>query len=108
LSARITSAHGFILRRHAMRLEPNKCLWIGGVGAVVTALCCFTPILVIALAAIGAASLVAYLDAVLFPLLAFFLFVAGYGWLCARKRPAEGNSAESAPGQTAGKGSLMP
>ena len=39
----------------------------GVIGAVVAAVCCFTPLLVIALAAVGLPALTGYLDYVLFP-----------------------------------------
>jgi len=45
----------------------------GIVGTVITALCCFTPVLVVLFGALGLAGLVGYLDYVLFPLLAVFL-----------------------------------
>ena len=48
---------------------------IGAVGSLVTALCCFTPVLVIVLGSLGLAGAVAYLDVVLLPLLALFLAV---------------------------------
>ncbi len=57
----------------------TKLPWIAGIGAGITALCCFTPVLVIALTAIGAAGMVAYLDRVLLPLLGLFLLLTGYG-----------------------------
>lgn len=59
--------------------RPKRLVWIGGIGAVVTAMCCFTPALVVLLGAMGAAAAIAYLDAVLLPLLALFviIFVAG-------------------------------
>ena len=52
---------------------------IGLIGTGVTALCCFTPILVIAFSGMGAGALIAYLDMVLFPLLGFFLILTAYG-----------------------------
>ncbi|MCZ6730321.1 MAG: mercury resistance system transport protein MerF [SAR324 cluster bacterium] len=51
----------------------------GGIGTFVTGLCCFTPILVIGVAAAGAASIVAYLDYVLFPMLGFFMILTIFG-----------------------------
>jgi mercuric ion transport protein len=39
----------------------------------VTALCCFTPVLVILLSAVGLSAIVGYLDYVLFPALAIFI-----------------------------------
>lgn len=47
----------------------SKLLKTGIVGTIITAICCFTPLLVWALSAIGLASLVGYLDIVLLPLL---------------------------------------
>lgn len=46
-------------------------------GTVVIALCCFTPVLVVALAAMGPGALTPYLDVVLFPALAILIVVTG-------------------------------
>jgi len=52
----------------------NKSLFkTGVVGSVIAALCCFTPVLVILLGALGVSALVGYLDYVLLPLLGIFL-----------------------------------
>jgi mercuric ion transport protein len=51
----------------------DKTVRFGVIGAVVVALCCFTPILVILLAAVGLSWAVGYLDYVLFP--ALFIFI---------------------------------
>jgi len=48
------------------------------VGSAIVALCCVTPILVIALGALGFAAIVGWLDLVLFPMLAVFLGLTGY------------------------------
>ena len=53
-------------------------LKVGVVGSVITALCCFTPILVVLFAVIGLAWLVGYLDYVLFPALFIFLGITFY------------------------------
>jgi mercuric ion transport protein len=54
----------------------NKSLLKTGViGAIIAALCCFTPILVIIFGALGLSALVGYLDFVLFPLLGLFLII---------------------------------
>ena len=53
--------------------DGRRVLRIGIIGAVVAALCCFTPILVVLLGAVGLAALTGYLDYVLFPALAFFI-----------------------------------
>ena len=50
-----------------------KLLKVGIIGSVVTALCCFTPILVILLGAVGLSAIVGYLDYVLLPALATFI-----------------------------------
>jgi|TARA_R100000093_G_scaffold70136_1_gene42852 mercuric ion transport protein len=42
------------------------------IGAVIVALCCFTPVLVVLFGAVGLASLTGYLDYVLLPALVFF------------------------------------
>lgn len=51
----------------------------GGTGAVIAAVCCFTPALTSILAIAGLASLVGYLDLVLLPMLAgcLLLFFIG-------------------------------
>ena len=58
----------------------NRLLRIGIIGTVLTALCCFTPVLVVLFGALGLAALVGYLDYVLFPLLAVFLLLVVVGW----------------------------
>ena len=57
----------------------NKLPIIGGIGTGILALCCFTPILVIALTALGAAGIIVYLDSFLLPMLGFFIILTGYG-----------------------------
>jgi len=48
-------------------------LKFGLIGAVITALCCFTPVLIVLFAAVGLGWAVGYLDYVLFPALFIFL-----------------------------------
>lgn len=57
----------------------TRLIATGLIGTIVTAICCFTPVLVIALGALGLAAAVGYLDLVLLPLLGVFvaLLVAG-------------------------------
>jgi len=57
----------------------NKLLKTGAIGTVLAAICCFTPLLVWVLSAIGLTSLVVYLDVVLLPLLAIFLIMLVIG-----------------------------
>lgn len=46
------------------------------IGAAVVAVCCFTPILVLLLSAVGLGALTGYLDLVLLPALVLFLLLA--------------------------------
>jgi mercuric ion transport protein len=59
--------------------SPNKCLKVGTWGAVVTALCCFTPILVLGLGVVGLGMLTSYLDYLLLPVLGLFIVLAIFG-----------------------------
>jgi mercuric ion transport protein len=61
-------------------MDANKSLKAGIWGSIITAICCFTPVLVVGLGLIGLAALTSYLDYVLFPLLGFFLILTFYGW----------------------------
>lgn len=67
----------------------DPLLRIGAVGTVITALCCFTPVLVWVLVPLGVAGAVAWLDYVLLPLLAVFVLVAliGLGSRLRRRGP---------------------
>ncbi|MEH6547042.1 MAG: mercury resistance system transport protein MerF [Sneathiella sp.] len=57
----------------------NKKLFnVGLAGTVITALCCFTPVLVIVFGAFGLSALVGLLDYILLPLLAIFVIITGY------------------------------
>lgn len=51
----------------------------GALGATTMGLCCFTPLLVIGLGAVGLSAWLAWLDYVLLPGLAASLIVLGYG-----------------------------
>lgn len=55
----------------------------GIIGAIITALCCVTPLLPWVLGGVGLSGLlnVLYRDAVLFPLLFLFIGMAGYAYL---------------------------
>lgn len=56
-----------------------RWVWIGGVGAALAALCCFTPVLIVLLGAVGLAALTGYLDYVLLPALLLFVGMLVYG-----------------------------
>ncbi len=69
-------------------MNDKNLLRTGIVGSVIVALCCVTPVLVIALGALGLAAIVGWLDFVLFPLLAGFLGLTGYAlYRCQRSAP---------------------
>ena len=63
----------------------NNLFKTGLIGTIVTAICCFTPILVWVFTALGIGGLIVYLDMVLLPLLGVFIalllwaFVKGRG-----------------------------
>ena len=68
-------------------MDDRRLLRTGIIGSAVVAVCCFTPVLVILLAATGLAAITGWLDYVLLPALAFFLGLTGYAlWKrrCAR------------------------
>lgn len=70
-------------------MDDKKVMWTGGIGAVIAAVCCFSPVLVILLGAVGLSALTGYLDYVLFPALALCIALIGYGLYKRRQRPAE-------------------
>lgn len=50
----------------------------GVIGTVIAVLCCFTPVLVVLLGAVGLSWLIGYLDFVLFPALFIFIGITIY------------------------------
>ncbi|MGE3151963.1 MAG: mercury resistance system transport protein MerF [Nitrospiraceae bacterium] len=59
-------------------MNRNRLMTFGLTGAALTALCCFTPILVGLLGLVGLGAVTGYLDYVLLPALAAFLGLALY------------------------------
>ena len=59
-------------------MNDQKLMRVGVIGTVVAVLCCFTPILVIALSALGLSALTGMLDIVLLPLLGIFIGIMVY------------------------------
>jgi mercuric ion transport protein len=57
----------------------NRVLAAGLAGSVITALCCFTPVLVMVLSLLGLGAVTGYLDYVLLPGLVAFLGLTLYG-----------------------------
>ncbi len=70
-------------------MNDKKLLGIGIGGTVVAALCCFTPILVVLLGALGLSAALGWLDYVLFPALAFFIGLTIYAVYRRQKRQAQ-------------------
>ncbi len=68
----------------------RKLIATGITGTVIAALCCFTPILVVALGAVGLSAVLGWIDFVLFPALAFFIGLTIYA--IARKTRRERRS----------------
>jgi mercuric ion transport protein len=66
-------------------MDTKRLFKIGAVGTIVAAICCFTKVLVILLAAVGLSSLLGVLDFVLLPALAFFIGLMFYAYFKTRK-----------------------
>tara|TARA_R110002111_G_scaffold243436_1_gene305432 strand:- start:133 stop:375 length:243 start_codon:yes stop_codon:yes gene_type:complete len=62
-------------------MKKSTLLKTGIVGTVVVALCCFTPVLVVLLGAVGLGALVGHLDAVLMPALVLFVGLTIYAMM---------------------------
>lgn len=62
----------------------DRFLKIGIIGTVITALCCFTPVLAVLFGVVGLSAVVGYLDYVLLPALAVFVLITIYALI----RPA--------------------
>ena len=61
-------------------MEKKRLFKVGAIGAIIAAICCFTPVLVILLAALGLSSLVGLLDIVLLPALGLFIGLMVYAY----------------------------
>jgi mercuric ion transport protein len=59
-------------------MNDRKLLGTGIIGSAIAALCCFTPLLAVGLAALGLAAWLAYADYVLLPALLFFLALTAF------------------------------
>jgi mercuric ion transport protein len=54
-------------------MKTSTLLRTGTIGVIISALCCFTPVLALIFGAVGLAAWVGYLDYVLMPALLFFV-----------------------------------
>jgi mercuric ion transport protein len=59
-------------------MSADRLLSISIVGTVLAALCCFTPVLVVILGALGLSAWIGGLDAVLLPALLIFILITVY------------------------------
>jgi len=59
-------------------MNDRHLLKVGSIGSVIAAVSCFTPLLVGLFGAIGLSAWLGWIDYVLFPVLGFFLTLAGY------------------------------
>ena len=69
-------------------MNDKKIVATGIIGTIIAALCCFTPVLVILLGAVGLSAIVGYLDYVLLPALAFFVCLTIYALWRRRRNQA--------------------
>lgn len=58
-------------------MDDRKLLATGGIGATIAAICCFTPVLGIALGMLGLAAWLAWADLAMLPLLLICLAIVG-------------------------------
>ncbi|MGI9413850.1 MAG: mercury resistance system transport protein MerF [Hyphomicrobiales bacterium] len=65
----------------------RSLLRTGLIGTALAALCCFTPVLVALLGAVGLSAIAGWLDLVLFPALIIFICITVYA-LWKQKKPA--------------------
>lgn len=67
-------------------MKARRCIWAGGLGSAVAAICCFTPALAVLLAAVGLSAWLAWLDWLLLPGLLLGLAVLAYGLYLTRRQ----------------------
>ncbi|MEW6683243.1 MAG: mercury resistance system transport protein MerF [Nitrospirota bacterium] len=71
-----------------MAAASSRLLKTGAVGSTIAAVCCFTPILVVLLGALGLGAIAGYLDYVLLPVLGLCLAILAYGLYLRRRERA--------------------
>lgn len=60
-------------------MDDKKLVWTGGIGSVIAAICCTTPVLAVGLPLLGLGAWLAVADTVLIPLLFAFLGLFAFG-----------------------------
>lgn len=68
-----------------MSQTSKKAFYTGIIGTILVAICCFTPILVITLGAVGLSAFTPYLDYVLLPALALLIVLTLISFIKWRK-----------------------
>ncbi len=68
-----------------MTISNRNLLRTGIAGSVVTAICCVTPVLVIAFGILGVSAWLGWIDWLLFPMLGAFLLLTFYAWVARSK-----------------------
>lgn len=79
-------------------MEPvkgNRLLTTGAIGAIVAAVCCFTPVLVILFSALGLSAITGYLDYALPPVMVISLGLIVYGGWTRSRSAAENKRART-------------
>jgi len=61
-------------------IHANKCTKTGFWTGIVAAVCCFTPVLVLLLPAVGLGALIGYIDIVLLPVLGVGIVLFSFGY----------------------------
>jgi mercuric ion transport protein len=72
-------------------MRSRKLFGFGIGGTAVTAVCCFTPALVILLGGLGLSAWLAWLDYVLLPMLAAFIALTLFALMRTRLKPKSGH-----------------
>jgi|TARA_B110000967_G_scaffold106498_1_gene109199 mercuric ion transport protein len=68
------------------KIKDRKILKIGIIGMLITAVCCFTPLLVIIFTSLGIATWLGYTDYILLPLLTMFVGIILWGIILSKKK----------------------
>ena len=79
-------------------MDDKRVLQLGVVGAAVAAVCCFTPLLVVLLGAVGLSAIVGWLDYVLHPALVVFLGIIVYALV--RRQRSDSSASPTAREET--------
>lgn len=82
----------------------NRMIVGGVVGSVVAALCCFTPVLVVLLGAVGLSAWLGWADYVLMPALMFFVGLTAYAIYRRKENAGAACDTACAPGSKQGSG----